>query len=120
PSVPGKAEIRVAATVVAVLAFVALGVFGLSACSGRHRVVPTAVAAPGPPAAPVVTAPPPPPPPPGPPPAVVADAILTSVGIFPSPGAPPSGTLANPNPLGQPLVFLVREQQGGWLKVALP
>src|SRR5204862_5930437 len=53
-------------------------------------------------------------------PEMAADAKLTSVGIFPAPGAPPSGTLANPNALGQPLVFLVKEQHGDWLKVALP
>jgi lipoprotein-anchoring transpeptidase ErfK/SrfK len=75
---------------------------------------------------PIITAPSPaavtPPPPPVIPAeaALAADAQLTSIGIFPEPGAPPSGTLANPNPLGRPLVFLVKEQRDGWLKVALP
>src|SRR5437763_8347762 len=64
-----------------------------------------------------ITAPAEPPEPAAPtprPPSVVADALLTSVGIFPAPGAPPSGTLPNPNSLGQPLVFRVLQSQGAW------
>jgi hypothetical protein len=54
--------------------------------------------------------------------ATVADAVLTSVGIFPAPAddAAPLGTIPNPNSLGKPLVFLVRERQGDWLHVELP
>ncbi|MFN2606991.1 MAG: L,D-transpeptidase [Acidimicrobiales bacterium] len=82
---------------------------------------PVARAAPAP--APVVTAPatrvttvPAPPPP-----AVVATADVAKVAVYPSLGAGgPEATLANPNELGVPLVFLVTSQQPDWLEVMLP
>ena len=95
---------------------------GSGACmSSGHRVARPVHAPPPPPPPTTVPAAPAVVPVPAPtPPALVADALLTSVGIFPAPGAPPSGTLANPNPLGRPLVFHVLQQQGGWLEVQLP
>jgi lipoprotein-anchoring transpeptidase ErfK/SrfK len=51
----------------------------------------------------------------------VAQAIVPSVGVFPTPGATePAQVLANPQPSGAPLVFLVRTQQPEWLEVLLP
>src|SRR3954453_20526975 len=45
-------------------------------------------------------------------PFVVPNPNPNPVGIFPAPGAPPIAPIANPNKLGQPLAFLVKEQQG--------
>lgn len=54
-----------------------------------------------------------------PPPAIVADAVVPAVQLYSSPGVPWAGTkpFANPTPQGEPLVFLVHEQQGQWLHV---
>jgi len=51
---------------------------------------------------------------------IVATAIATSVGVHTSAGGDPTSTLANPIETGAPLTFLVREQQGTWLRVLLP
>jgi len=53
---------------------------------------------------------------------VVATAIVASVPVFDAPGAAdPVQSLDNPSPpYGTPLVFLVRDQQPGWLQVLLP
>jgi lipoprotein-anchoring transpeptidase ErfK/SrfK len=52
---------------------------------------------------------------------VVAQAKVPSVPIFDSPGQPaPSRTMDNPGPDGDPLVFLVKEQQPDWINVYLP
>jgi lipoprotein-anchoring transpeptidase ErfK/SrfK len=51
----------------------------------------------------------------------VAQARGSSVGVFPNAGAgAPASVLANPQPSGAPLVFLVQQTQGDWLKVLLP
>lgn len=51
----------------------------------------------------------------------VAQATVRRVGIYTAPGAAaPARTLANPQPSGAPLVFLVQEQRPGWLRVLLP
>jgi lipoprotein-anchoring transpeptidase ErfK/SrfK len=43
------------------------------------------------------------------------------VGIYTTPGAAAAArVLANPQPSGAPLVFLVRQQRPGWLRVLLP
>jgi lipoprotein-anchoring transpeptidase ErfK/SrfK len=52
---------------------------------------------------------------------LVATATVPSIPIYTTPRAEgPSQTLANPNPLGAPLTFLVNDEQGGWLQVYLP
>jgi lipoprotein-anchoring transpeptidase ErfK/SrfK len=52
---------------------------------------------------------------------VVAQAIVGKVPIFARPGGSrPRITLANPQPSGAPLVFVVRATKGGWLHVLLP
>ena len=56
---------------------------------------------------------------------IVAQAIVPAVAVYPSPpntgaGAQPALALANPQPTGAPLVFLVLEQQPEWLRVLLP
>lgn len=67
------------------------------------------------------TVPAPPPPPPPPPKSVVATASVPSVAVFSGPAeAVPSSTLTNPNDLGEPRVFLVKQAQGDWLEVFLP
>ena len=54
-------------------------------------------------------------------PSLVATALGATVDIFSSPGGTGSTRqLNNPQPSGAPLVLLVREQQGEWLKVLLP
>lgn len=54
-------------------------------------------------------------------PALVATATVPRVALYPSPGAAsPSTSLANPNNIGAPLVFLARAQHGPWLKVMVP
>ncbi len=51
----------------------------------------------------------------------VAQAIPAQVAVFPAAGATaPQTTLANPNENGAPLVFLVEQVQGDWIKVDLP
>lgn len=50
----------------------------------------------------------------------VAYAKVPSVPIYPSPGSAPDQSLANPNRLGAPLVFLVVGAQENWLQVMLP
>jgi lipoprotein-anchoring transpeptidase ErfK/SrfK len=51
----------------------------------------------------------------------VAQATVRRVGVFTVPGAAaPQQRLANPQPSGAPLVFLVQGQRPGWLKVLLP
>jgi lipoprotein-anchoring transpeptidase ErfK/SrfK len=51
----------------------------------------------------------------------VAQATVRRVGVYTTPGAKtPAQTLANPQPSGAPLVFLVQEQRPGWLRVLLP
>jgi lipoprotein-anchoring transpeptidase ErfK/SrfK len=51
----------------------------------------------------------------------VAQAVPARVAVFPAAGAAaPQTTLANPNENGAPLVFLVEQTQGDWIKVDLP
>lgn len=51
----------------------------------------------------------------------VAQAVPAKVAIYPAAGATtPQTTLANPNENGAPLVFLVEQSQGPWIKVDLP
>lgn len=51
----------------------------------------------------------------------VAHAVVPEVPVFDAPGsARPVRVLGNPQPSGAPLVFLVREEQPGWLDVLLP
>lgn len=51
-----------------------------------------------------------------------ADVTTSIVGLYTEPGKPdPNGrTMANPTQWGMPLVFLVKEQQDGWVKVQIP
>ena len=52
---------------------------------------------------------------------IVAQAVGPSVGVYDSPAAAaPARALANPQPSGAPLVFLVRERHPDWLRVLLP
>ncbi|HUQ63022.1 MAG TPA: L,D-transpeptidase [Acidimicrobiales bacterium] len=52
---------------------------------------------------------------------VVAQAKIPAVPIFDAPDQPaPARTMENPGPGGDPLVFLVKEQQPDWLNVYLP
>lgn len=55
-------------------------------------------------------------------PSTVATAALRTIRVFSAPGETtnPILTLSNPNNLGAPLVFLVDQTQGAWLKVYLP
>jgi|SRR5581483_1665076 len=51
----------------------------------------------------------------------VAEAIVPSVAVFDSEtAATPSKSLANPQPSGAPLVFLVKQLDNNWLNVYLP
>ena len=51
----------------------------------------------------------------------VAQAVPAKVAVYPAAGAAaPQTTLANPNENGAPLVFLVEQSQGPWVKVDLP
>ncbi len=53
--------------------------------------------------------------------ATVAQATVPRVGVYTTPSAAaPVRTLPNPQPSGAPLVFLVREQRRGWVRVLLP
>lgn len=52
---------------------------------------------------------------------LAADAIVAKVPIFDSPeSGTPFRTIGNPTPEGVPLVFLVKQNRGYWLKVQLP
>jgi lipoprotein-anchoring transpeptidase ErfK/SrfK len=52
---------------------------------------------------------------------IVALAVRNSVAVHELPEAPnPKQSLANPNENGAPLVFLVQEERGEWLRVLLP
>ena len=52
---------------------------------------------------------------------VVAAARVSRVPVYPAPDAPASTqSIANPNENGAPLVFLVQESRGEWLRVLLP
>ncbi len=52
---------------------------------------------------------------------VVAAAVVSRVPVYTAPGAPSSTqSIANPNENGAPLVFLVQETKGDWLRVLLP
>ncbi len=51
----------------------------------------------------------------------VAQVRGPSIGVYRRPGAaPPRHVLANPNPDGAPLVFLLKARRGDWLEVYLP
>ncbi|MDQ6725907.1 MAG: L,D-transpeptidase [Actinomycetota bacterium] len=52
----------------------------------------------------------------------VATAKVASVKVYPQPSdtATSSQSLANPTPIGGPLVFLIEQAQGDWLNVDLP
>lgn len=51
----------------------------------------------------------------------VAEATVPSVAVFDDPGAAePAMRLANPQPSGTPLVFVVEDRQPGWVRVLLP
>jgi lipoprotein-anchoring transpeptidase ErfK/SrfK len=52
----------------------------------------------------------------------VAEAVVPTVTVFAEPGGvgEPAHELAHPTDVGAPLVFLVEEQQGEWLRVLLP
>lgn len=52
---------------------------------------------------------------------LAADAVVAKVPVFESPeSSTPSRTLGNPTREGVPLVFLVKQRRGDWLKVQLP
>lgn len=52
---------------------------------------------------------------------VVAEAAVASVPVYPQPGRrKPSRRLRSPSEHGVPLVFLVKEERGEWLRVFLP
>jgi len=54
-------------------------------------------------------------------PALVADAIVDSVGLYNAPGdAEPADSLDNPTWEGLPGVYLVQQQWGDWLEVQIP
>ena len=53
-------------------------------------------------------------------PAYVATALVPKVPIYDSPSSGIRQTLGNPDTYGQPLTFLVLDQQNDWVKVALP
>jgi lipoprotein-anchoring transpeptidase ErfK/SrfK len=54
-------------------------------------------------------------------PAVVADAIVPTVGLYSAPGDPePAETLDNPTWEGLPGVYLVQQEYGDWLEVQIP
>jgi lipoprotein-anchoring transpeptidase ErfK/SrfK len=58
----------------------------------------------------------------GPPVFTVAEAAVPEVAVFAEPGGAgePAHRLAHPTEVGAPLVFLVEERQGDWLRVLLP
>lgn len=52
---------------------------------------------------------------------LVAEVRVPHLAIYPAPGAAsPTSSLANPNPLGAPLVLLVASERGTWVQVYLP
>jgi lipoprotein-anchoring transpeptidase ErfK/SrfK len=54
-------------------------------------------------------------------PALVADAVVASVGLYNAPGdAEPADSLDNPTWEGLPGVYLVQQQWGDWLEVQIP
>ena len=53
-------------------------------------------------------------------PAYSATATVRSVQVHTSPAGPVARTLADPQPSGAPLVFLVVEQRSDWIRVQLP
>jgi len=54
-------------------------------------------------------------------PSVVATALVRTIPLYASPGAPqPVGTLANPNYLGATVVLLVTGYQPGWVQAYIP
>jgi lipoprotein-anchoring transpeptidase ErfK/SrfK len=53
-------------------------------------------------------------------PTYVATALVPKIPIYDAPDARVRQTLANPDVYGQPLTFLVLDQQGDWVQVALP
>jgi lipoprotein-anchoring transpeptidase ErfK/SrfK len=54
-------------------------------------------------------------------PAVVADAIVPTVGLYNAPGDPePADALDNPTWEGLPGVYLVQQEYGDWLEVQIP
>lgn len=82
---------------------------------------PPAPPLPPPEPAPAAPAPPPAPVTPAPPRTMVAAALGRRVGIYGDPTRPVAArSLPNPNENGAPLVFLVQEYHGDWLKVVLP
>ena len=53
-------------------------------------------------------------------PTYVATALVPKVPVYDAPNSKVSQTLGNPDTYGQPLTFLVLDQQEDWVKVALP
>ena len=53
-------------------------------------------------------------------PAYVATALVPKVPVYNAPNSQVQQSLANPDTYGQPLTFLVLDQQDNWVKVALP
>jgi lipoprotein-anchoring transpeptidase ErfK/SrfK len=53
-------------------------------------------------------------------PTYVATALVPKVPIFDAPNAATRRSLSNPDVYGQPLTFLVLDEQDNWVKVALP
>jgi len=53
-------------------------------------------------------------------PAYAATAISGRLDVRSSPGGPTSQVLANPQPSGAPLTFLLKERRGDWMQVFLP
>ena len=52
---------------------------------------------------------------------VIAHAAVGRISLYDDPeAATPATTMANPTSLGIPLVFLVREERGDWLRVQVP
>lgn len=105
----------------------ALGVLLVALVGGGCRSGPTAHDTAAPPAT-VAPAPAPAPVETVPPPVVVPDPVNIvatanhpKIDIYPSAAASaPFGSMANPTESGAPLVFLVEDQQPGWLEVHLP
>src|SRR3954471_5558642 len=52
---------------------------------------------------------------------LIATAAIPKIGLYDEPrSAAPASTMGNPNALGVPLVFLVRQESGDWLQVQVP
>lgn len=89
------------------------------ACARSEPAIPPQVASPAPPPAAAEATPPAAPLPP--PKSVVATALVPLVHVHADPTSPaPTASLTNPNPDGEPLVFLVKAPGDGWLQVFLP